>query len=205
MPKHTVSPRFSGWRVSGRRPQASLAAGQRSPTKGRRRRPRSGSFIPTSASRPQYVAEDLLRAEGFTEIRYVPSSGGFSRAADGGSGEIDFGSTTAAALAFHLDAGEPITALAGVHSGCYELFAHEPIRTIGDLKGKRVGIQTLSSSGHLYLSIMAAHVGLDPQRDIEWVTSPDGNAMELFAEGKVDAFLGFPPSRRSCAPARSVA
>ena len=33
----------------------------------------------------------------------------------------------------------PDHALAGVHPGCYELFAHEPVRTISDLKGKRVG------------------------------------------------------------------
>jgi NitT/TauT family transport system substrate-binding protein len=48
-------------------------------------------------------------------------------------------------------------------------------------------------------------VGLDPHRDIEWVTSPDGKAIELFADGKVDAFLAFRPSRRSCAAAGSVA
>jgi hypothetical protein len=48
-----------------------------------------------------------------------------------------------------------------------------------------VGIQTLSSSGHLYVAIMAAHVGLDPREDINWVTSPTGNAMELFAERNV--------------------
>jgi NitT/TauT family transport system substrate-binding protein len=89
--------------------------------------------------------------------------------------------------------GVPITALTGVHSGCYELFAHEPIRTISDLKGRRVGIQILSSSGHLYVSIMAPHVGLDPRKDIDWVVPPDGNAKGLFAEGKTDAFLGFPP------------
>ena len=40
---------------------------------------------------------------------------------------------------------------------------------------------------------MAKHVGLDPNEDIEWVVPPDGNAMELFADGKTDAFLGFPP------------
>jgi NitT/TauT family transport system substrate-binding protein len=91
-----------------------------------------------------------------------------------------------------------------VHSGCYELFAHEPIRTIGDLKGRSVGIARLTSGGHLYLAIMAAHVGLEPQKDIDWITSPTGNPKELFAEGKVDAFLGFPPSRRSCAPARVI-
>ena len=104
----------------------------------------------------------------------------------------------------------PITALAGVHAGCFELFAHEPIRTISDLKGKKVGIDVLGSGKHRYLAIMAAHVGLDPHKDIEWVEGSARNPMglfpmELFAEGKVDAFLGFPPSRRSCAPARSVA
>jgi NitT/TauT family transport system substrate-binding protein len=142
---------------------------------------------------PQFVAEELLRAEGFTEIRYVPGTGGLTDPQMAGSGAIDFGITTAAVLPFHLDAGVPLTALAGVHSGCYELFAREPIRTVGDLKGKRVSIQRLTSGGHLYVAIMARHVGLDPQQDIEWVVPQGGNALELFAEGKVDAFLGFPP------------
>jgi NitT/TauT family transport system substrate-binding protein len=142
---------------------------------------------------PQYVADDLLRAEGFTDIRYVPSSGGLTEPQMAGSGEIDFGITTAAVLPFQMDAGVPVTALAGVHSGCYELFVHGRIQTIGDLKGKRIGITRLTSGGHLYLTIMAAHVGLDPHKDIDWVTSPTGNPKELFAEEKVDAFLGFPP------------
>jgi NitT/TauT family transport system substrate-binding protein len=40
---------------------------------------------------------------------------------------------------------------------------------------------------------MAAHVGLDPSKDINWVTSPTIAPKELFADGKIDAFLGFPP------------
>jgi NitT/TauT family transport system substrate-binding protein len=40
---------------------------------------------------------------------------------------------------------------------------------------------------------MAAHVGLNPHTDINWITNPDFNFKELFAEGKVDAFLGAPP------------
>ena len=99
------------------------------------------------------------------------------------SGDVDVGTSFAGTVVYHLDAGLPLTALAGLHAGCYELFAREPIRSVSDLKGRRVGIQTLNSSGHLYLSIMATYVGLDPQRDIEWVAPPDGNAMELFAEG----------------------
>jgi len=142
---------------------------------------------------PGYIAEELLRAEGFTEIRYVPSPHGFSTPELVGRGEIDYGFSFAASVVYQLDAGMPITALSGIHSGCYELFAHEPIRAIRDLKGRRVGINTLTSSGHLYVAIMAAHVGLDPHQDIDWIVPPSGNAMALFAEGEVDAFIGFPP------------
>jgi len=142
---------------------------------------------------PIFVIDELLRAEGFSDIRYVPATGGFTSPQMMGRNEVDFGMSFAGTPVYHLDAGLAITVVGGVHSGCYELFAHDPIRTISDLKGKRVGIQTLASSAHLYLAIMAKHVGLDPHKDFEWVTSDAGNPMELFAEGKVDAFLGFPP------------
>ena len=138
---------------------------------------------------PQTIAEELLRAEGFTDVRFAPPSHINSVA----RGEIDFDLETAAWLVSQVDAGEPITALAGVHVGCYELFAHEPIRTIADLRGRNIGIDYIGSSGHLYLSIMAAQVGLDPQRDIQWVESPLRGLVEPFAEGEVDAILGFPP------------
>ena len=142
---------------------------------------------------PTYLADNLLQAEGFEKIQYISTPGGLETFDLVSHGEIDFGQAFAASVVSQLDAGQNITALAGIHTGCYELFGHEPLRTIADLKGKRVGIQTLSSSGHLYVSVMAKYVGLDPQNDIEWVSSPDGKAIELFAEGKVDAFLGFAP------------
>jgi NitT/TauT family transport system substrate-binding protein len=106
---------------------------------------------------------------------------------------LDFDAHFAGAVVYAMGSGSQIMALGGLHAGCYELFAHEPIRTISDLKGRRVGIYSLNSGNHVYLSIMAAHVGLDPRRDIEWVTSPGGGALDLFAAGETDAFLGFPP------------
>jgi NitT/TauT family transport system substrate-binding protein len=142
---------------------------------------------------PFDVTEQLLRAEGFTDIQYVRAAGGFSAPQLIARGEVDFGVSFGGTVVYYIDAGLPITAVGGLHPGCYELFAQDPIRTIADLKGRRVGIQTLASSGHLYVSIMAKHVGLDPKADIEWVVPSDGNAKELFAEGKTDAFLGFPP------------
>jgi NitT/TauT family transport system substrate-binding protein len=145
---------------------------------------------------PWDIAEDLLRVEGFTDIRYVPAQVGPQLMQMIGRGDLDFAPIDAVTLVFQLDTSVSITALAGVHTGCLELFAHDrSIQTISDLKGKRVGISYLESSGHMLLAVMVAHVGLDPQKDIAWIASDTESAsvMELFAQGKVDAFLGFPP------------
>ena len=40
---------------------------------------------------------------------------------------------------------------------------------------------------------MAAFVGLNPSTDITWVDSPDREAFQLFAEGRVDALMATPP------------
>ena len=142
---------------------------------------------------PQYVADELLRAEGFTEIRYVATDAGVPAALSLARGEVDFTANFAPAFIIPIDAGEPITIVGGEHIGCFELFAREDIRSISDLRGKNVGVPSLGSSQHLFLSTMAAHVGLDPARDIHWVTSSLPKPIELFASGKIDAFLGFPP------------
>ena len=39
---------------------------------------------------------------------------------------------------------------------------------------------------------MAAQVGLDPEKDIDWITDPKVKPKELFIDGKIDAFLGLP-------------
>jgi NitT/TauT family transport system substrate-binding protein len=158
------------------------------------------AFNATICFAPFQVAGELLRAEGFTDVQYVRTGGGFTAPQMIARGDMDFGASWGGTIVYYLDAGLPITAVGGLHPGCYELFAHEPVRTVGDLKGRRVSIQTLAGSGHLYLSIMAKYVGLDPKEDIEWVV-PDphgdtmglGDAMKLFTERQTDAFLAFPP------------
>jgi NitT/TauT family transport system substrate-binding protein len=142
---------------------------------------------------PQYVADELLRAEGFADIQYVATDAGIPAALSLARGKVDFTANFAPTFIIPIDAGEPITIVGGEHIGCFELFARDGIRSIPDLKGKNVGVQGLGSSPHAFLSTMAAHVGLDPVKDIRWVTSASPKPMELFAEGKIDAFLGFPP------------
>jgi len=142
---------------------------------------------------PQYVVGGLLQAEGFTDIRYVMTDAGMGQSKMLASGEIDFTLHFSPILLIPIEAGEKISIIAGVHVGCFELLAIERIRSIADLKGKTVGVPDLGTSSHVFVSSMAAHVGLDPARDINWVRSPSISPMELFADGKIDAWLGFPP------------
>ncbi len=39
---------------------------------------------------------------------------------------------------------------------------------------------------------MASYVGLDPAEDIAWVTGNGAKPMDLYVDGKSDAFLGGP-------------
>ena len=142
---------------------------------------------------PQYIAEEFLRLEGFTNVEYVLADAGIEQSKRIARGDMDFSLNFAAPLVIPIDAGEAISIIAGVHSGCFELFGNEHIRSIADLKGRTVGVQGLNGSPHVFLAAMAAHVGLDPVKDIKWITSPSIAPKELFAEGKIDAFLGFPP------------
>jgi NitT/TauT family transport system substrate-binding protein len=100
---------------------------------------------------PQYVAQELLRAEGFTDIRYVVTEAGTAAALSLARGEFDFTTNFSPPLIVAIDAGEPITLVAGEHVGCFELFAREGIRSIQDLKGKTVGVQGVGSSQYMFL------------------------------------------------------
>jgi NitT/TauT family transport system substrate-binding protein len=110
-----------------------------------------------------------------------------------GAGEVDIGMNFAAPLVRAIDMGAPIVVLAGVHAGCFELFANENVRTIKDLKGKSVAILGRNSAQHIFLASIATSVGIDPNRDIRWVEHPPAEGKRLLAEGGIDAYLGFPP------------
>jgi NitT/TauT family transport system substrate-binding protein len=137
------------------------------------------------------LAEELLRSEGFTDVQYVKTALGPLKSL--ATGQTDIGITFSAPLIMQVDTGDPVTVLAGIHIGCFELFGTERVRSIRDLKGKTVGVVQRRSSQHLFLSIMAAHVGLDPRKDINWAIHPIAEAIRLLAEAKIDGYMAFPP------------
>jgi NitT/TauT family transport system substrate-binding protein len=142
---------------------------------------------------PWYVAEELLRTEGFTDVQYI--SGLDSSAYDQAlaAGQTYFGMTFAGQHVVQIDAGDPIVLIAGLHVGCYELFGTNRIRTLRDLNGKTVAVTSLGSGRHIFLASILAHIGLDIRKDVNLVTHPPAQAMRLLSEGKIDAFMAFPP------------
>jgi NitT/TauT family transport system substrate-binding protein len=149
--------------------------------------------VPSICQAPSYVAEALLHSEGFTEVYYLQKEGTADIETALASGEADLNGHFAAPLLLRLEAGDPIVILGGLHIGCFELFGTNEIRTIRDLKGKTVAVPALDSSRYVFLASMVAYVGLDPRKDINFVTRPGPESIRLLSEGKVDAYLGFPP------------
>lgn len=145
---------------------------------------------------PQYIAEELLRSEGFTHIEYVKlvSETGSSAVA---AGRADFSMWDLPGTIPLLDEGRPIAVLAGVHSGCWDLIGNERVQSIRDLRGKTVAVYAIGGGDQILLSSMLAYVGVDPQKDIKWVASSTlADNMRLFEEGKADAFMAFEPQQQ---------
>src|SRR5262245_35168434 len=147
---------------------------------------------PVTCFAPIYIAEGLLKAEGFTDVEYVktPLSEGPTKAL--AEGRIDITQNDTAGHLMELDVGAPVVVLGGIHTGCWELFANDPVRRLRDLKGKTIAAPERSSR-QAFVAGLATFVGLDPLRDITWINHEPGKSMQLFAEGKIDAFMGFAP------------
>ena len=144
---------------------------------------------------PIDILDDLLGDEGFADVRYMPAADSDTVADRVASADIDFGQDFASTTILKINAGLPAVMLAGVHPACFELFARVPIRSVVDLKGKTVGVvDTTGGAGdYVMLKIIAASVGLDPAKDINWVAFGGGDPKALLTDNKIDAFLTYPP------------
>ena len=146
---------------------------------------------PAICTMPQMIPQQLLQAEGFTDIRFIDETGNVTEQL--ARGDVDLMVNYASNFILGLDKGEASTLLAGVHVGCFVLFGHEDVHGIAGLKGKTVGVPGFGRGPPLLLTVMAAEVGLDPKKDLRWIADPAEKPKDLFIDSKIDAFLGFPP------------
>src|SRR5262249_59105207 len=76
---------------------------------------------PSICVAPQYLAEELLRADGFSDVQYIEATDG-SGARVVGTGGADMMMEFAGVYVSRIDAGDPILLLGVVHIGCFEVF-----------------------------------------------------------------------------------
>jgi NitT/TauT family transport system substrate-binding protein len=134
-----------------------------------------------------WYCEPFLRDEGFTDLSF--GTGSLT------TGDADFGVGYGNYVAGAIDAGAPLVALAGLHTGCIMVFARRGIDTVADLRGKTIAINTkmVTVLGKSVLAIdygflvsLLAHNGMQPS-DANFVELSD--ALTPFVDGKVDAVL----------------
>jgi NitT/TauT family transport system substrate-binding protein len=94
-----------------------------------------------------------------------------------------------------MEVGLDVKITGGIHTGCLRVQAGKKtnIKTIEDLKGKKVGVSVIGSPPHLFATrVMAAH-GLHPETDVEWVTLPADTFSLALDQGKIDAVASAEP------------
>jgi len=148
---------------------------------------------PTICWAPQYLAEELLKAEGFTDVTYTDFRLGAPVSLPLSREETDLSMNFVGPNLVRVDYGDPAVFLAGIHVGCFEVFGGERVRRISDLKGKTVSVTGINGADHIFFASIAAYVGLDPRKDINWVPAEPDEGLKMFMQGKADAYIGFPP------------
>jgi NitT/TauT family transport system substrate-binding protein len=148
--------------------------------------------IPAICYAAQYIADELLRAEGFRDIRYVKLVEA-SETKTLASGRADINAAFAPNVLMALDRGSPVTVLAGLHIGCQELLGSSRIKSVRNLQGKTIAITEFGSPEHTFVSIILAYIGLDPRKDVKWARYHSADWPKLLADEKIDAVMAFPP------------
>ena len=146
---------------------------------------------PAACDPPTAIAKEFLLEEGFTDIQYVSVPVTTTEWLT--ANKADFHSGYGNLIAANIDAGLPMLALAGIHPGCFELFAAPGISGIRDLRGKTVAVNAKNASDQFFgfFSILLAYLGIDPLTEVNFIEiKPDVAALrDAFLDGRSQAFI----------------
>ncbi len=112
----------------------------------------------------------------------------------GGSVEVSFADSTQLLLA--LEKGANLVAV-GIETdkNPYKLMAPAGIKTLKDLKGKRIGVASAIDVYTYVAREILRKAGLDPEKDVEWIVGGGQNQrLSAIAAGAIQAGFFTPPS-----------
>jgi NitT/TauT family transport system substrate-binding protein len=145
----------------------------------------------TSAASPFAVANKMgwFKAAGF-EVELVPLPGSTDCVKYVGTGEVRYSLPSVEPLASFRPQG----LLAKVYYTAYQgniygfaVAADSPIKSLDEIKGKRIGVQSMASAGLPVARALAASLGLNPDTDVNIVVIGEGaQAAALLRAKQVD-------------------
>ena len=139
-----------------------------------------------------WLAKDYLRDEGFTDVSFIATPFTSRDWITKNLGDIACAHPEFAVGT--IDAGLPLVLLAGLHSGCLEVWVREGITSVRDLRGTRISVRTkdLSDQFFAFFATLLGWVGIDPLKDVQFVEAGAGNVpgmIAAFVEGRADVLL----------------
>lgn len=111
-----------------------------------------------------------------------------------GSGQVDAGFGLLGKYLQPIDNGLDIKITAGIHTGCTKLLVPESsdIKSVADLKGKKVGTGGLGAAGTIITRRSLYHEGLNASPDncdVEFVVYSESDLAQALQNGAIDAIV----------------
>ena len=119
------------------------------------------------------------------------------------TGDIAMGGMSGTTMAApRLQGADPILIASFANSLQYRLVVRPDIRTVADLKGKRVGVAGFGLGAHRGAQIMLAKLGLNPDTDVTMLQiGGDPTRLSALLSGTIDASVFNPPLHKRAAEA----
>lgn len=95
-----------------------------------------------------------------------------------------------------IEQGLDVKLTGGLHAGCIQALATKAsgIKSIADLKGKKIGIDQMGGGPHITLEIELKKAGIDSKKDIEWKVYPGQQLATAAEKGEIDAYITWDPA-----------
>lgn len=111
-----------------------------------------------------------------------------------GSGQVDAGFGLLGKYLQPIDNGLDIKITAGIHTGCTKLLVpkNSDIKSVSDLKGKKVGTGGLGAAGTIITRRSLYHSGLNASLDncdVEFVVYSESDLAQALQKGAIDAIV----------------
>ncbi len=150
-----------------------------------------GAAQPSQTHAPFYVAKELgyWDEEGI-EAEFEWTQGSSQAIQLLSAGQIDFSAANHDTLIFAVQQGAGLKAVFQEHTKCEFVFAipkDSPIKTLEDIKGKKLGVSSLSSGFISFAKAAFFEAGLDPEKDLNFIEVGSGaTAATAITTGEVD-------------------